>query len=134
MKDADEACDDGNANERDGCTWMCTIAVCGNGTIEGSEECDIGEQNSDTMPNRCRTVCRKANCGDGVVDADEECDDANDEEADGCLRTCKLKCPTGSTKIQSRCLILKEEEACGVLCQANNAWQGFVTWVFSFFE
>lgn len=135
VKDSDETCDDGNANDRDGCTWRCELSYCGNGVIESVEECDIGEKNSDSAPNTCRSVCRKPWCGDGVTDAGEECDDANAEDRDGCLATCVIQCPAGSTKIQGRCIMLRAAaEPCGVLCQAGEVWDGFVTWVFSFFE
>jgi cysteine-rich repeat protein len=36
----DETCDDGNADEGDGCTTTCAGAVCGNGTMDGAEGCD----------------------------------------------------------------------------------------------
>jgi hypothetical protein len=48
--------------------------LCGDGVIEGTEECDDGEQNSDTRPDACRTDCLEAYCGDGVRDTHEECD------------------------------------------------------------
>ncbi len=135
VKDANEACDDGNANERDGCTWRCAVSVCGNGSVDVMEECDAGVENSDSKPNTCRTSCRKPACGDGVVDVTEECDDANSDESDGCLKTCVLRCPTGSNKIQGRCIALKPAEgSCGVFCTVGNAWESSVTWLFSFFQ
>ncbi len=131
--DAGEHCDDGNANERDGCTWNCQVSMCGDGQIQAMEECDIGDKNSDTEPNTCRTVCRKAWCGDGVLDVTEECDDGNDEDGDGCLTSCVIQCPEGSSKIQGRCIILKPIEECGIVCKAQGAWKSFTTWIFSFF-
>jgi cysteine-rich repeat protein len=131
--DPEEACDDGNGDDRDGCTWKCAVSVCGNGTIEAPEECDVGADNSDEDPNACRTVCRKPWCGDGVTDAGEECDDANADETDGCLKTCTLLCPDGSSKIQGRCIVLAPEETCGALCKAHGAWESFVDWLFGLF-
>ena len=134
VKDANEGCDDGNANERDGCTWNCVVSVCGNGAIEQGEECDTGNANSNTQPNACRDVCRKPWCGDGVTDAAEECDDANADDEDGCSHKCLLRCPEDSTKIQGRCISLQETKPCDVFCQAGTAWDGFVTWLFGFFD
>lgn len=135
MKDDGEACDDGNADERDGCTWKCETSVCGNKTIEAMEECDLGRDNSNEKPNVCRTVCRKPWCGDRVIDAGEECDDGNADEEDGCSPTCELICPKGSNKIQGRCIELSSQESeCGALCAAGNAWESFATWLFSFFS
>src|SRR5688572_23141098 len=49
---------------------------CGNGVIDPGEECDLGEQNSDTST--CTTFCNIATCGDGLVlEGLEECDDGN---------------------------------------------------------
>lgn len=55
MIEGSEECDDGNVNERDGCTanckvdcgWHCPVVgkpcvwtTCGNGVLNGDEECD----------------------------------------------------------------------------------------------
>ncbi|HET6583577.1 MAG TPA: DUF4215 domain-containing protein [Nannocystaceae bacterium] len=65
---------------------------CGNGVVEGFEQCDDGPANSNTMPNACRTDCRAPRCGDGVVDdATEECDDGPDNgdlTPNACRTTC----------------------------------------------
>jgi hypothetical protein len=42
-------------------------ALCGNGALEGLEECDDGPQNSDLAPDACRSDCTRARCGDGVT-------------------------------------------------------------------
>jgi len=47
---------------------------CGDGKRQAGEECDWGQNNSDTRPNTCRTDCRRAHCGDGVADSGEQCD------------------------------------------------------------
>ena len=69
----------------------CSVpAACGNGIIEGGEECDDGAANSDAAPDACRSTCREPACGDGVVDSDEECDDGNLVDGDGCASDCTL--------------------------------------------
>jgi cysteine-rich repeat protein len=80
--------------------------LCGNGTIDGDEECDDGSANSDTRPDGCRTTCMEAACGDGVVDDGEDCDDANQRDGDGCDGECFVEagvCGNG---------ILDEDEEC----------------------
>lgn len=83
----------------------CTKTVCGNGTREGTEQCDDGNtkaldgcspdcQWEPTCPNgKCNSRCGDgllfdfdAN-GDGAID--EECDDGNTRNGDGCSSTCK---------------------------------------------
>ncbi|HEY8427051.1 MAG TPA: hypothetical protein VIL20_01700, partial [Sandaracinaceae bacterium] len=51
-----------------------SMPECGNGVVEGDEECDEGENNSDTAPDACRTDCTLPRCGDGVIDGGETCD------------------------------------------------------------
>jgi cysteine-rich repeat protein len=88
----DEVCDDGNRSDNDGCSSVCTVETppsCGNGIVEGEEECDQGVANSNTMPNRCRTNCRNFHCGDNVRDTGEECDDGNHLFRDGCSGSCR---------------------------------------------
>ena len=65
---------------------------CGNGVREGSEACDDGDDNSDTLPDACRTSCVLPGCGDGVTDDGEECDDGREnsnEMPDACRENCK---------------------------------------------
>ena len=65
---------------------------CGNGDLDGLEECDDGAANSDTLPDACRTDCTQARCGDGVTDAGELCDEGaanNDDVPDACRTTCE---------------------------------------------
>jgi len=65
--------------------------ACGNGEIDGDEECDDGADNSDVLPDHCRTDCTEPRCGDGVVDSDEECDDGNQTDGDGCAADCTVE-------------------------------------------
>jgi len=66
--------------------------VCGDGIVDADEECDDGDDNSDTEADACRTDCTFATCGDGVVDEDEECDDGIDNARipDACRLDCTL--------------------------------------------
>ena len=69
------------------------LEECGNGIIEDDEECDDGDENSDTKPDACRNNCRLPSCGDGVLDPSnqEECDDDNAQNYDGCSELCILE-------------------------------------------
>ncbi|MGK4009308.1 DUF4215 domain-containing protein [Sorangium sp. So ce1036] len=59
-------------------------ALCGDGVVEGQEECDGGE--------RCTPSCaRIVVCGDGLVEGPEACDDGNTEGGDGCSAACALE-------------------------------------------
>ena len=88
-KDSVEACDDGNANNNDGCTDECLLAFCGDGYIyntgAGTEVCDDGAKNGlyETECNPgpcCNTTCtgQGPRCGDKNVDSpNETCDNGN---------------------------------------------------------
>jgi cysteine-rich repeat protein len=59
-------------------------ALCGNGVVEGSEECD-------GTPG-CDATCHRVQlCGDGYVEPPEQCDDGNTTSGDGCSATCQLE-------------------------------------------
>jgi fibro-slime domain-containing protein len=48
---------------------------CGDGVAVAEEECDNGDQNSDTAYGGCTTTCKwGAFCGDGITSGAEECD------------------------------------------------------------
>ncbi len=64
---------------------------CGNGVVEGGEECDDGVDNSDTEPDACRTSCLAPSCGDAVVDGGEACDDGSPWGGDGCTPACVVE-------------------------------------------
>ena len=72
----------------------CIEDDCGNGVLEGDEECDdgnISEQDG------CSPRCRLESCGNGIKDPDEECDYmAPPSEGKTCSRDCKfLQCGNG---------------------------------------
>lgn len=109
----DEACDDDNDMDGDGCSSMCVIeegwlcsdqpslcfAVCGDAIIVGPEQCDDDNIASgdgcsvecqledgwacEGTPSTCATVC-----GDGFV-VGEVCDDGNTAGGDGCSALCE---------------------------------------------
>ncbi len=96
--DAGEACDDGNAEDRDNCRNNCTRPTCGDAfasTLASgalAEECDDGDAD-DT--DDCRNSCDLPRCGDGVVATaatgprHEVCDDGlNDGSYGTCLPDC----------------------------------------------
>jgi MYXO-CTERM domain-containing protein len=111
--------------ESDGCGARCEVEpgyscfeldgpsecfeTCGDGLIhvEAGEECDDGEENSDTRANACRERCVRAHCGDAVIDDGEECDVGanNSDTMPGVCRTsCRLPyCGDG---------VVDEGEAC----------------------
>jgi cysteine-rich repeat protein len=63
------------------------MPVCGDGAVEGGEECDLGADNSDA--GACTANCKNAACGDGLVqDGVEACDDGNTDDGDSCTSTC----------------------------------------------
>ena len=88
LDEATEECDDGNDIDDDACSNLCAPPKCGDGLVQGDEECDNGSQNNDRIADACRTTCTNARCGDGWVDSEEACDDGNIEEGDGCLNSC----------------------------------------------
>ncbi len=78
----DEECDDGSKNSDTaygGCTTQCRWgAFCGDGIVNGPEECDNGKDNGvQGGPDGCTLACTRPHfCGDGHVDTDrgEQCD------------------------------------------------------------
>ena len=67
-----EACDDGNQDDKDGCSKSCIV--------EAGFTC-FGERSS---------VCT-SQCGDGVVSSHEVCDDGNTANDDGCSALCRVE-------------------------------------------
>ena len=78
-----DACDE----SIDTCTHTQPASCCGNGTVEGTEECDDANQSN---TDGCLTTCKNATCGDGFVRATvEECDQgaANSDLPNASCRT-----------------------------------------------
>jgi len=59
---------------------------CGDGMVNGSEECDTGGESA-----TCNANCTTSRCGDGIPNAmaGEQCDDGNHIPGDGCSATCR---------------------------------------------
>jgi cysteine-rich repeat protein len=81
---------------------------CGNGKLEGSEECDDG--NASDFDN-CTSSCKTATCGDGIRNAREGCDIAasgsnkwNCDPINCYTRYIYTRCSTGTgTSVSSEC-------------------------------
>lgn len=79
---------------------VCTCAGCGDGEVDGDEECDDGLFNgAGDSPNNCSRDCRVVMCGNGALEGDEECDDGNDRRMDGCDSECKVEFAHRFTRI-----------------------------------
>jgi fibro-slime domain-containing protein len=116
----DEACDDGNTNDGDGCSANCKvvgasyscnpvgqpcriIARCGDGIVAASEACDDGNTtDGDGCSSRCKletgfkcagqpSACTHTTCGDGIREGTEGCDDGNSLPFDGCSSDCQTE-------------------------------------------
>jgi cysteine-rich repeat protein len=85
--DDGEECDDGNGENGDACTNLCTVAACGDGIVGPGEACDDG---NDVDDDECSNSCAPLSCGDGIQSGDEACDDGNADNTDACLDTCVL--------------------------------------------
>ncbi len=66
--------------------------ACGNGVLEGAEECDdFNNIDGDGCDASCHieTTPTPGVCGDGTVDSGEQCDDGNNVNGDGCSAMCE---------------------------------------------
>ena len=119
---------------------IANIISCGDGIIEGAEQCDDGNAaNTDA----CLPNCMTATCGDGAVRAGvEQCDDSNADNNDACLNTCVTaacgdgivrsgteQCDDGNQDNNDACLNTCNDATCGdgvlrtgvELCDDGNA-------------
>ncbi len=100
---------------------VCVNATCGNGILEGAEECDDGN----THPgDGCTSDCKLESdwacptpgqpcistvvCGDGIISGNEVCDDHNTVSGDGCSADCSQVepgwvCQTPGQRCQPKC-------------------------------
>ncbi len=113
---AGEECDDGNLIDGDGCQSTCRWPGCGDGIVDGTEECDdVGESAT------CDADCTFAVCGDGTVNftAGEVCDDAG--ESATCDTNCTIAaCGDGTVNITAgeACDDAGESATCDTDCTA----------------
>ena len=113
----DEACDDGNQVDMDGCLGNCLgvdagftcpkpgeacrpFARCGDGVVAFPEQCDDGAVAAgDGCSVTCKieigfkcagapSQCSATTCGDGKIEGAETCDDGNSAPLDGCSPDC----------------------------------------------
>ena len=99
VKDAYEACDDGNNDDNDGCDNTCQLENCPNSVVDPGEGCDDGN----AIPgDGCDVSCQVEAgwdcvepvnvsfcdpiCGDGDIVGGEVCDDIGDS------MTCDADC------------------------------------------
>ncbi len=98
IKEAGEACDDGNRNNYDGCRSDCRGAgVCGDALVDSDlndengqplETCDDGNT---VGGDGCSADCKsREGCGNGITDEGEDCDDFKDGGHD-CNVECQFK-------------------------------------------
>lgn len=90
------------ANAQSIATTSLILNICGNGIVDGLEDCDApGETGvySQTIAGRqCTASCFFGPyCGDGILQTsfDEECDDGNNDDGDFCSSVCTIE-PAGS--------------------------------------
>ncbi len=74
------------------------VIACGDGFVEGAEECDAGAKNANEA-DQCRTTCMLPACGDSIQDGGEQCDDGNEVATDACVACKTATC--GDGKIQA---------------------------------
>ena len=128
----DEACDDGNRAEDDGCQGNCLatlpgyscnppgkpcheLVVCGDSIVGSSEQCDDGNKvAADGCSPTCKfevgfkcdgqpSVCTATVCGDNKKEGAESCDDGNAVPFDGCSSTCQTEPACTATGCTSEC-------------------------------
>jgi cysteine-rich repeat protein len=84
------------------CTTKCQLPLCGDGIIEGAEECDNGAANNNN--NDCTASCHIARCGDGLFDSagtthKEQCESGGADSLT-CNRDCTTpKCGDGKLNL-----------------------------------
>ena len=64
--------------------------ICGNGVIQGDEECDTGVDNNDS--GECTLACKWARCGDGLVHTGVEGCDEGELNSNTTPDSCRLGC------------------------------------------
>jgi cysteine-rich repeat protein len=102
--------------------------VCGDGKVEGYEECDEGAANGAGTP-ACRADCRAHECGDGVVSPVEQCDAGEFNGAGACSNVCRLdQCGDGYRGPKEGCDDDNEVDGdgCSAMCALETCGDGIV--------
>ncbi len=129
---SDEACDDANTADGDGCWGNCLgvdpgyscnppgvacheIARCGDGVVSLSEPCDdANDVDGDGCSAHCKleigykcegtpSICGPTTCGDSIKEGAESCDDGNTLPFDGCSSNCQAEPNCASGACTSEC-------------------------------
>ena len=130
-----------------GMLGVAAAGTCGNGFVEGMEECDDGAASNG--PGRsCNTTCRfnigancpaylcpdtlQSKCPNGVTEPGEQCDDRNTANRDGCSATCRWESLFWGDPNGNMCgnHILESGEQCdppGTNCDTNCQLKSSVT-------
>lgn len=106
----------------------CAEPQCGDGEVEGSEECDDGNKSD---KDSCLNACVKATCGDNKQrDKLEACDGGNTDNNDECTAVCQPKrCGDGFVeggKEECDDANASNNDACTNLCKKALCGDGFV--------
>ena len=81
--DPNEACDDANRIEGDGCDSNCQLSGCGNGVRDPSEDCELdGPGFEPGCPDTCRFACGSQSGANHTVAGDSNCYAFYFQEAD----------------------------------------------------
>jgi len=115
---------------------LCTGVFCGNGDVDGAEECDDGNA-VDT--DACTHECLDPRCGDGHLRTDtnsEECDDGNGADGDSCSNACKkrynIAFVTSTTySIATLGGVTGADAACKARATAGGLSGNFIAWISS---
>lgn len=90
-----EDCDDGGESAL--CNLDCSLAICGDGTLNSSagETCEFDSADCE-QEELCGRFCRcvvQTGCGNTFIEPGEECDDGNQMNGDGCTERCTAELP-----------------------------------------
>lgn len=105
--------------------------MCGDGVVEGDEECDLGDGQNGMGGAACRDNCVMNVCGDGYVAEGELCDDGNTNNEDDCTNDCgPASCGDGVTQPPEQCDDGKagnsQTGACLPSCVSATCGDGFI--------
>jgi len=123
-----QMCGDGYCGSSESCSSCAQDcgtcpAVCGNGTVEGSEVCDDGDTSTESCGNSTvesgGAIYCNANCSSSIT-LNEQCDDGNSSNLDTCLNSC-MNVSCGDTYCNAAETCSSCSTDCGVCKQAYTA-------------